>query len=411
MSGESIKVAVRFRANEGDELKANWRFESETTVKAANDKNLSYDIVLDPQCDQKLMYELCARDMIMQYTLGFNCTIFAYGQSGSGKTFSMLGPDDVVDAIKEGSANVPDKVQELYGIIPRAVFDIFTWINLEMAKDHQTEFEIKVYYYEIYNENLNNLLTMPPQKNMKMREMKNGTTAVLNCEPNYATCPEDIFELLKLGQMNRAVAGTNQNARSSRSHTIFILDIEQKNSDGSIKQARLNLVDLAGSERIDKTGATGQTLKEAMKINLSLTTLGMCIKSLTEGSSHVPFRDSKLTLFLKQSLGGNSKTLLICTASALERHYEESYQTCRFASRAKKVKNKAVSNVMRSREELEIMIKKLKTEVNALRKQLIDNKIKPDPRAYKAGDDDDEEEKEGITESTEEGMNIFANFI
>jgi kinesin family member 11 len=151
-----------------------------TSVKAANDKNLTYDIVLDPQCDQKLMYELCARDMIMQYTLGFNCTIFAYGQSGSGKTFSMLGPDDVVDAIKEGSANVPDKVQELYGIIPRAVFDIFTWINLEMAKDHQTEFEIKVYYYEIYNENLNNLLTMPPQKNMKMREMKNGTTAVLN---------------------------------------------------------------------------------------------------------------------------------------------------------------------------------------------------------------------------------------
>lgn len=211
--------------------------------------------------------------------------------------------------------------------------------------------------------------------------------------------------------MNRAVAGTNQNARSSRSHTIFILDIEQKNSDGSIKQARLNLVDLAGSERIDKTGATGQTLKEAMKINLSLTTLGMCIKSLTEGATHVPFRDSKLTLFLKQSLGGNSKTLLICTASALERHYEESYQTCRFASRAKKVKNKAISNVMRSREELEVMIKKLKSEVNALRKQLVDNKIKPDPRAYKGGDDDDEEEKEGIAESNEEGIHTFINHI
>ena len=221
------------------------------------------------------MYELCARDMIMQFTLGFNATIFAYGQSGSGKTFSMLGPDDVVDAIKEGSDNVPDKVQNLYGIIPRAVFDIFTWINLEMSKDSQTEFEIKVFYYEIYNESLNNLLTMPPQKNMKMREMKNGTMVVMNCEPNYATTPEDIFELLKIGQMNRAVSGTNQNARSSRSHTIFVLDIEQKNGDGSIKSARLNLVDLAGSERIDKTGVTGQRLKEAQKINLSLTTLGM----------------------------------------------------------------------------------------------------------------------------------------
>lgn len=125
--------------------------------------------------------------MIMQYTLGFNATIFAYGQSGSGKTFTMLGPDDVVDAIKEGSDNVPEKVQMLYGIIPRAVFDIFTWINMEMAKDRQAEFEIKVYYFEIYNESLNNMLTMPPQRNLKMREMKNGTIAVLNCEPNYAT--------------------------------------------------------------------------------------------------------------------------------------------------------------------------------------------------------------------------------
>mmetsp|Transcript_18783 Transcript_18783/g.21596 ORF Transcript_18783/g.21596 Transcript_18783/m.21596 type:complete len:198 (+) Transcript_18783:241-834(+) len=197
------------------------------------------------------MYELCAREMIMQFTLGFNCTIFAYGQSGSGKTFSMLGPDDVVDAIKDGADNVPLEIQELYGIIPRAIFDIFTWINIELSKDRQVEFEIKIFYFEIYNESLNNLLTMPPQKNLKMREMKNGTIAVLNCEPNYATTPEDIFELLKLGQMNRAVAGTNQNARSSRSHTIFVMDVEQKNPDGSIKTARLNLVDLAGSERIE----------------------------------------------------------------------------------------------------------------------------------------------------------------
>lgn len=194
--------------------------------------------------------------------------------------------------------------------------------------------------------------------------------------------------------MNRAVAGTNQNARSSRSHTIFVLDVEQKNSDGSTKAARLNLVDLAGSERIEKTGATGQTLKEAQKINLSLTTLGMCIKALTENSSHVPFRDSKLTLFLKQSLGGNSKTLLICTASALQRHYEESYQTCRFAKRAKKVKNKATSNVMRSPAEMEAFIKKLKAEVSALKKQLIANGIKPDTKAFKEGDDDMEDNEE-----------------
>ena len=202
--------------------------------------------------------------------------------------------------------------------------------------------------------------------------------------------------------MNRAVAGTNQNARSSRSHTIFVLDIEQKNSDGSTKQARLNLVDLAGSERIEKTGATGQTLKEAQKINLSLTTLGMCIKSLTEGASHVPFRDSKLTMFLKQSLGGNSKTLLICTASALARHYDESYQTCRFAKRAKKVQNKAISNVMRSREELETMIKKLKADVTALKKQLVDNGIKPNIKAFRGKGGEEEEKVEAKKEETTE---------
>lgn len=135
---ESIKVGLRFRGNEkAGETRADWKFVSEDTIKGENDKPMTYDIVLDPSCDQKLMYELCARDMIMQYTLGFNATIFAYGQSGSGKTFTMLGPDDVVDAIKEDSTNVPDSIQELYGIIPRAVFDIFTWINMEMAKDKQ----------------------------------------------------------------------------------------------------------------------------------------------------------------------------------------------------------------------------------------------------------------------------------
>jgi hypothetical protein len=161
------------------------------------------------------------------------------------------------------------------------------------------------------------------------------------------------------------------------------------------------LVDLAGSERIEKTGATGQTLKEAQKINLSLTTLGMCIKSLTENASHVPFRDSKLTLFLKQSLGGNSKTLLICTASCLSRHYDEAYQTCRFAKRAKNVKNKATSNIMRSREEMETFIIKLKAEVSALKKQLIDNGIKPDVKAYK-GKSDKESEEENKVENPED---------
>ena len=168
-------------------------------------------------------------------------------------------------------------------------------------------------------------------KNLKLRELKSGQVTVLGSEPVFVTSPEDIFELLTVGQRSRKVASTNQNDRSSRSHTIFVIDYTQKNKDGRQMQGRLNLVDLAGSERINKTGATGQVLEEAKKINLSLTKLGICIKSLTDGSLHVPFRDSKLTFFLKDALGGNSKTTLICTASKQMVHLEESVQTLNFA--------------------------------------------------------------------------------
>ena len=183
--------------------------------------------------------------------------------------------------------------------------------------------------------------------------------------------------------MNRAVAGTNQNARSSRSHTIFVIDMLQKNQDGSMKASQLNLVDLAGSERIAKTGATGQTLEEAKKINLSLSTLGLCIKGLTEGKGHVPFRDSKLTFYLKDSLGGNSKTALICTSSRQKRHAEESLTTLAFATRAKKIKNKAVSNVVRSPKEMDELIKRLKVDVQCLKLQLTDNGIAPDMKLFR----------------------------
>ena len=145
--------------------------------------------------------------------------------------------------------------------------------------------------------------------------MPNGQMIVMGSEHKAVQSFDDIFTALMEGQRSRAVASTNQNDRSSRSHTIFVISYKQLNRDGSQKSGRLNLVDLAGSERIAKTGATGKTLQEAMKINQSLTSLGICIKSLTDGSAHIPFRDSKLTLFLKDALGGNSKTTLICTAS------------------------------------------------------------------------------------------------
>ena len=175
----------------------------------------------------------------------------------------------------------------------------------------------------------------------------------------------------------RKVASTNQNDRSSRSHTIFVIEFTARNKDGSQKQGRLNLVDLAGSERIAKTGATGAVLEEAKKINLSLTALGICIKALTDGSTHVPFRDSKLTFFLEDALGGNSKTTLICTGSKQMVHLEESVQTLKFAQRAKKIMNKTLANVQRSPKEMEELIKKLKIEVQTLKGQLLELGVAP----------------------------------
>jgi len=240
----------------------------------------------------------------------------------------MLGPDSVVEVISRGSTGkddmVPHHIQQLYGIIPRTIIEIFTQLNRIMVA-HNAAFEISVNYYEIYNESFNDLLSNRAEgKNLKLREQKNGSIIVLNSTTLPVTQPEDIFDALMIGQRTRAVASTNQNDRSSRSHTIFVIDFLQKNVDGSQCAGRLNLVDLAGSERIAKTGAVGKVLEEAKKINLSLTSLGMCIMNLTDGSAHVPFRDSKLTYFLKESLGGNSKTTLVCTASKQLVHIEES---------------------------------------------------------------------------------------
>ena len=167
------------------------------------------------------------------------------------------------------------------------------------------------------------------------------------------------------------------NDRSSRSHTILVLEYKQWNTDGSVKHAKLNLVDLAGSERIGKTGATGKILNEAKKINQSLSTLGRVIQALTEGVNHIPYRDSKLTHLLQESLGGNSKTTLICTVSRKQTHYEESFQSLEFAGRVKKIKNKAVTNIQKSPQEMEILIKKQNEQIIILRQQI---------QAFESGD-------------------------
>ena len=183
--------------------------------------------------------------------------------------------------------------------------------------------------------------------------------------------PSNIFEGIKLATKNRATGATNQNEHSSRSHAILQLQLIYNSIDGQVRKSYLSLVDLAGSERIAKTGAEGQRLKEAQKINQSLTTLGMVIMALTTpGTKHVPFRNSKLTLILKDSLGGSSKTTLLCTASRLKRHSEESIQTLYFASRAKTIKTHAKKNIILSAGELQYLANGLKKEILLLRGQI-----------------------------------------
>lgn len=228
-------------------------------------------------------------------------------------------------------------------------------------------FELMMNYYEIYKESLNDLLQ--PNKdvgnNLKMMGSK-----VVNSYKVMIDCPETIFDHIKKGQNRVHTEATGMNDRSSRSHSILVLEYNQINKDGSKKNAKLNLVDLAGSERIAKTGATGKVLEEAKKINLSLTVLGRVIQALGEGGN-VPFRESTLTKLLKESLGGNSKTALICTTSRRDCHVEETIQSLQFAKRVKKVKNKAVVSVQLTSEQMQALIVKLKQEVYVLRQKLI----------------------------------------
>jgi len=303
---------------------------------------------------------------------GYNTTIFAYGQSvsptqGSGKTFTMLGPEEVTTALVNDLEVTPPSLQDKYGIIPRAIYQIFT--HVRGGTKELTEFSIKCSYVEIYNEAVNDLLG--DAKNLRIREFPRLGMCVIGMTEKCVSAPEEVLDTLSEGTKHRITAATEQNSRSSRSHSIFCISVDQKLLNGSTKSSKLNLVDLAGSEKVGKTHASGQQLKEAQNINLSLTTLGRCIKALAGGKGeHVPFRESKLTMILRESLGGNAKTTLLCTASQRTYHVEESLGTMKFAERAKKVTLRATSNVRQSPEELALVIDQLKAEVSLLRQQL-----------------------------------------
>ncbi|KAK4051377.1 hypothetical protein OIV83_002861 [Microbotryomycetes sp. JL201] len=292
---------------------------------------------------------------------GYNGTVFAYGQTGSGKSHTMMGP------------NIDDN--ELKGIIPRITEQIFASI---MSSPASIEYLVKVSYMEIYMERIRDLLA-PDNDNLPVHEDKQRGVYVKDLSEFYVSSSNEVYEIMRQGANSRAVSSTNMNAESSRSHSVFVITIQSRNTEsGTQKTGMLYLVDLAGSEKVGKTGASGQTLEEAKKINKSLSALGMVINALTDGkSSHIPYRDSKLTRILQESLGGNSRTTLIINCSPSSYNESETLSTLRFGMRAKSIKNKARVNAELSPAELKALLKKaLRDHANAgAYIQLLENEV------------------------------------
>jgi len=287
---------------------------------------------------------------------GYNGTIFAYGQTGTGKTHTMTG------VIGDNS---------LRGIMPRAFDDIFGHIT---ADSDQTQFLVRASYLEIYNEEVRDLLSKNPKNRLELHEKVDSGVYVKDLSYFAAKSSDEVRKIMYIGSKNRSVGETMMNAHSSRSHSLFTITIERSElgADGKqhIRVGKLNMVDLAGSERIAKTGATGDRLKEATKINLSLSTLCHVISSLTDPkSTYIPYRDSKLTRLLQDSLGGNTKTVMIANVGPADYNFDETMNTLRYASRAKNIQNKPRINedpkdaLLREYQE---EITKLKEQLNAL---------------------------------------------
>lgn len=322
-------------------------------VKTDSQK-FTFDRVFEMKTTQEEVYNYAAKPVILQVIEGYNGTIFAYGQTSAGKTHTMEGPD------------YNDK--EKRGIIPRMIDTLFETIY---SANQNIEFTVQVSMLEIYNEKIRDLLD-PTRLDLKVHESNKGVY-VGNASDYYVSSPDDIFNLLKIGTTNRSVGATNMNKFSSRSHSIFVITISQRNLETlSRKSGRLYLVDLAGSEKIQKTGAEGTRLDEAKNINKSLFTLGSVINALTDGkSTHVPYRDSQLTRILQEALGGNSKTALILNCSPAKYNEEETVSTLRFGIRAKRIKNKAVINAEKSAAELKMELAAALKEIEILKKQLL----------------------------------------
>lgn len=375
--GVNVQVLVRCRPMNEDEMRLHTpvviscnegRREVAAVQSIANkqiDRTFIFDKVFGPNSQQKELYDQAVSPIVYEVLEGYNCTIFAYGQTGTGKTYTMEG-----GAIKKNGEFPSDA-----GVIPRAVKQIFDILEAQSA-----EYSMKVTFLELYNEEITDLLA--PEETTKFVDEKSkkpialmedgkGGVLVRGLEEEIVCTANEIYKILEKGSAKRRTAETLLNKQSSRSHSIFSITIHIKEctpeGEEMIKCGKLNLVDLAGSENISRSGAREGRAREAGEINKSLLTLGRTINALVEHSGHVPYRDSKLTRLLRDSLGGKTKTCIIATVSPSIHCLEETLSTLDYAHRAKNIKNKPEVNqkMMKS-----AMIKDLYSEIDRLKQEV-----------------------------------------
>ncbi|XP_036068508.1 kinesin-like protein KIF21A isoform X5 [Oryzias melastigma] len=364
----------------------------EPQVILGKDKAFTYDFLFDMDSQQDAIYSTCTEKLIEGCFEGYNATVFAYGQTGSGKTYTMGTGFDV---------NIAD---EELGIIPRAVHHLFKGIEerREAAQEQGRpvpEFKINAQFLELYNEEVLDLFDstrdMKQKAHIKIHEDANGGIYTVGVTTRTVSSEAEMMQCLKLGALSRTTASTQMNVQSSRSHAIFTIhlcqvrvcasDNQEDETNNSVSNgnpdmdeyetltAKFHFVDLAGSERLKRTGATGDRAKEGISINCGLLALGNVISALgdrSKRSSHVPYRDSKLTRLLQDSLGGNSQTVMIACISPSDRDFMETLNTLKYANRARNIKNKVMVNQDKASQQ----ISALRTEIARLQMELMEYK-------------------------------------
>ena len=343
-------------------------------------KAFTFDRVFGTDCAQHEIYDGMVSDLAEQLFKGYNATVLAYGQTGSGKTYTM------------GSASDGYVTDENAGVIPRAVTHIFDMVAAKREAIPGSEFYLKAQFIEIYGEDIRDLLDPSGTAQVSLREGESGSVEVYGAKEADIRSTAETMQCLEKGAICRTTAQTLMNVHSSRSHAVFSIVLEQHlppegdqenpEDEGEVRVAKFHFVDLAGSERAKRTGATGQRLREGININKGLLALGNVISLLgdvsrqSEKTLHVPYRNSKLTRFLQDSLGGNSRTLMVCCVSPADINFTESMNALRYANRARNIKNKPIVNIGGATE-----VKALKAQVAMLKRKLREQMMSGDSEA------------------------------